>query len=1429
MVLDEVLLKYRADDSEAAAADTRQTARVARAVAGDKQLVDSKKTLSRETELYDSASSALERTLLTVARAHDTANVKTMEGAMKYSIARGELGQLTAAQEANLLSTTRQIDAIQRATAAHQKLKAIYERYPEVMKRAGEYLTVGLTLPIEELARHSLEASAKFDTMNNSLIRVMGGAAAANAELAKLRETAKGPGVNFDSVLQSSVKLQQAGFSPDDARKTISVLGNELKSVGKDGAESMAGVVNQLIQIESHAKVSSRGLIGLEEQLPEVGKALEAAFGTADPQKLEKMGISSKQLVAALITEWQKLGKMPDDLANKAKNATDAFQELMNSVGKALQPLADEWLPRITHGLEEVTKFIDDLPDPAKKAGAELMIIGAAAGPILYLGGVFASSATKILEFRKAMIEAKEAAQALAAADGVAGAATVVKDLGAASSTSAVEIDALALAEKNATVSSIGLVGLLKKIGEWFLTGEGLGDIGLGAGATAIGGASLAVSPLAATFGLSSQVPANAYPGEKAIGQNTYGPSNGATYDPDALRKMGFNIAPQPAFMGPSSTLPTGGFSNQGFNPFAPKQGPLAPTPEMQGPNLPTGADAAYYDALAKAKADLAAKLDPRNAGAASLSGIYSYEEFKALPAEKRKPFLNIYDQENPAAAGSFTEKAIRELAKGIDTPAGQASCAFFASELLGKMGKEIPKIGGAGALVDYVKSHGGKPEAPNMAKAGDLIYWHGKGYGEQKDAKGEGYHVGVSLGDGRVIDSSGGVTKTRKVFDLQHAGALSTSVSPQTEQEKKLADEYARGQDVFMGYNAQTRQLKIVQDQLGASTKDVTYAQEKARLEFRLTGGDLNELNEAEKKKIRMSFETASATQKDTDAIIAHNNAMRQFTLEAMKAAKASPQDILAYGEYGGKSYKDLSKAQQDRIDIEVVAQKQAEASAVATQKEADANANLATAFDAALGKSHDLSDGLSQILGRSESNVDATKKLTDELLRQAEATKLTFFGWLQLHAAIGQALDSAQALDNHIARQDQSSKDKDLMSGFLKPDSLMTGADKNAQASFDRFQQILDDLGGDMDAAFAVFAAERKAQESFLLKDISDQTDLENLRHKDPRAYYLKNAEKNGATPDGANAQMELDNLRALNDALYQQEDALKQATLGWKDYEKWKLHTTTTYSDKDIDKIIGGEEKVKKAQEMAKVAGEVKTAWEDAWMSFVDGSKSAGASLKDFIKQIDQMMLKKAAMAFADQTFNGLFGGLFGGGKQKEGQQETSSPDGGGGGFWGNVGGIISGAMSNSSAMSDSGGIIPIGPNPGGAGSHAITLPAGVFYPGGHAGPGGSRPDALGALSSILPLIFQGGRASGGPVGNGAYLVGERGPEILLNSGAKFIVPNHELGGHGGSGKTVNITVKQTFYAKDVATAKYQRANASAHASAARKALGKSSGLA
>jgi hypothetical protein len=70
--------------------------------------------------------------------------------------------------------------------------------------------------------------------------------------------------------------------------------------------------------------------------------------------------------------------------------------------------------------------------------------------------------------------------------------------------------------------------------------------------------------------------------------------------------------------------------------------------------------------------------------------------------------------------------------------------------------------------------------------------------------------------------------------------------------------------------------------------------------------------------------------------------------------------------------------------------------------------------------------------------------------------------------------------------------------------------------------------------------------------------------------------------------------------------------------------------------------------------------------------------------------------------------------------------------------------------------------------------------------NANPGSAPTFSIAGLSNTLNNAWE-GKAAGGSVGPGSYLVGERGPEVLTMGGSGYITPNNRLGGN-----TVNIVL-------------------------------------
>ena len=118
------------------------------------------------------------------------------------------------------------IESLQKELA---KVEKSLQRFGRKMQQIGTDLTQTLTVPIAGLGAASLKAFSDIERLEKGLIALMGSSEAAKAEMIKLREVAKLPGLGFEEAIKGSVSLQAVGFSADKARETLLAFG---KAVG---------------------------------------------------------------------------------------------------------------------------------------------------------------------------------------------------------------------------------------------------------------------------------------------------------------------------------------------------------------------------------------------------------------------------------------------------------------------------------------------------------------------------------------------------------------------------------------------------------------------------------------------------------------------------------------------------------------------------------------------------------------------------------------------------------------------------------------------------------------------------------------------------------------------------------------------------------------------------------------------------------------------------------------------------------------------------------------------------------------------------------------------------------------------------------------------------------------------------------------------
>jgi tape measure domain-containing protein len=255
-----------------------------------------------------------------------------------------------------------------------------------VAKSVGAGLSVGLTAPLTAFGVASVRAATQMDSLTRGLTAVSGSSAEAERQLARLREVAKLPGLGFKEAIQGSINLQAAGLSAQTAERALGAFGNALATVGK-GKSELDGVILALGQIQSKGKISAEEINQIAERVPQIRKAMIAAFGTADTEIIGKAKVTSEKFINAIITELEKLPKATGGAQNSFENLSDAYEQSMAKMGNAslriLVPALDKAVPLV----ENLSNKFAGLSPEAQTATVYIAGAAAAMGPLSYAAG----------------------------------------------------------------------------------------------------------------------------------------------------------------------------------------------------------------------------------------------------------------------------------------------------------------------------------------------------------------------------------------------------------------------------------------------------------------------------------------------------------------------------------------------------------------------------------------------------------------------------------------------------------------------------------------------------------------------------------------------------------------------------------------------------------------------------------------------------------------------------------------------------------------------------------------------------------------------------------------------------------------------------------------------------------------------------------
>lgn len=301
------------------------------------------------------------------------ARVQTQEAQRGADAFATSLGQASAAQEQARQGTERFTNGLRNLSSG--------------LITVGATLSAVLTAPLVALGVAGTRAAVQLDSIKRGLRAVAGSAAEADAQLARLTEIAKLPGIGFQEAIQGSVRLQTVGFSAREAERALRAFSQAVALTG-GGRVELERITVQLGQLAAKGKVLSQDLRPIIEAAPAVGRALREAFGTVNAEDIQKLGLTSREFLDKLISQLETLPRVTGGARNSFDNFTDAAFRASAAIGDAILPFLTKVISVAEPAIIGLANAFKSLPTPLQTLLVIQGALLASAGPLLLTAGL---------------------------------------------------------------------------------------------------------------------------------------------------------------------------------------------------------------------------------------------------------------------------------------------------------------------------------------------------------------------------------------------------------------------------------------------------------------------------------------------------------------------------------------------------------------------------------------------------------------------------------------------------------------------------------------------------------------------------------------------------------------------------------------------------------------------------------------------------------------------------------------------------------------------------------------------------------------------------------------------------------------------------------------------------------------------------------
>jgi tape measure domain-containing protein len=221
----------------------------------------------------------------------------------------------------------------------------------QMMERAAQFLTGGLAAA----GIFASKTNADMEAMRMGLTAVLGSTQAMEAEWMRLAEIAKLPGLGMREAAEGVTRLVSTGLDLQLAERALRSFGNAIATVGGGKAE-LEGVSLALSQIVSKGAVSAEEINQIAERVPQIRRAMQAAFGTGDTEALQRMGLRPEQFVESVVRELERLPLVLGGAKNSFENFGDAAQKALDVAGGEINKTLIPAINTVARGLEFLTQ-----------------------------------------------------------------------------------------------------------------------------------------------------------------------------------------------------------------------------------------------------------------------------------------------------------------------------------------------------------------------------------------------------------------------------------------------------------------------------------------------------------------------------------------------------------------------------------------------------------------------------------------------------------------------------------------------------------------------------------------------------------------------------------------------------------------------------------------------------------------------------------------------------------------------------------------------------------------------------------------------------------------------------------------------------------------------------------------------------------------